>query len=120
MTRQGKRPDTRIETFTHGDAKRWNIPTAELQSLMREIPVAIQARRGATPDDHSPNFRIFRRFFGHLYEFPPARGCATMRHFRALRALRALRPTPWRSSRFCPCPFDRPLRPIPVTHFCVT
>jgi adenine-specific DNA-methyltransferase len=29
-----------VETFTHGQAKRWNIPTAELQSLVREEEAA--------------------------------------------------------------------------------
>ena len=31
--RRGASKDTRIETFTHAQAKRWNIPTAELRNL---------------------------------------------------------------------------------------
>jgi adenine-specific DNA-methyltransferase len=45
----------RIETFTHGQAKRWNIPTAELQSLVREeeaAPKNTEYSRKYNPDEH--------------------------------------------------------------------
>jgi adenine-specific DNA-methyltransferase len=45
----------RIETFTHGQAKRWNIPTAELQSLMRDeeaAPKKTEYLRKYNPDEH--------------------------------------------------------------------
>jgi hypothetical protein len=54
MARQGRR-DTRVETFTHGQAKRWNIPTAELQSLVREDEAAPRKAfypRRYNPDEH--------------------------------------------------------------------
>ena len=52
MARQGKRSDTRIETFTHGQARRWNIPTAELQSLVREEEAA--PRKAEYPRRYNP------------------------------------------------------------------
>jgi adenine-specific DNA-methyltransferase len=55
MARQGKRPDTRVETFTHAQARRWNIPTAELQSLVREdeaAPKKAYYPRRYNPDEH--------------------------------------------------------------------
>ena len=38
--RQGSDKNTRIETFTHDQARRWHIPTAELQALVREDEAA--------------------------------------------------------------------------------
>ena len=51
----GPEPNTRVETFTHDEAKRWNIPTAELQSLMREDEAAPRPAtypRKYNPDEH--------------------------------------------------------------------
>ena len=44
-----------VETFTHDQAKRWNIPTAELQSLVREdeaSPRPATYPRKYNPDEH--------------------------------------------------------------------
>jgi adenine-specific DNA-methyltransferase len=53
--RRGANKNTRVETFTHDQAKRWNIPTAELQSLVREdeaAPTKTEYPRKYNPDEH--------------------------------------------------------------------
>jgi adenine-specific DNA-methyltransferase len=55
LANRGSRRGTRIETFTHGQARRWNIPTAELQSLVREdeaAPKRAEYPRRYNPDEH--------------------------------------------------------------------
>jgi adenine-specific DNA-methyltransferase len=52
MARQGRR-DTRVETFTHGQAKRWNIPTAELQALVHEDEAA--PKKAYYPRKYNPD-----------------------------------------------------------------
>jgi adenine-specific DNA-methyltransferase len=56
MARSGSRGGRiDVETFTHGQAKRCNIPTAELQSLMREeeaVPKPAVYPRKYNPDEH--------------------------------------------------------------------
>ena len=93
-SRRGRRPVQRMSGLsppTYG-----KFPDRRnFQRRRARIPRPRRRRQGA----NFSNFRNSPRFSGPLREFPEARRCVTMRHFRAMCALR---PTPCAALRFRP------------------